>query len=71
MINAACVGAAYISTVNFRETDPFFPEKGQSRDNAQKQYCMRCPVILECKQYGQAIDARHGVWGGNYQNEAE
>ena len=71
MIHAACKGAAYKAKIPYGILDPFFPEKGQSRHAAQTIYCMVCPVINECEQYAIAIEARHGICGGNYKNETE
>lgn len=71
MIRAACKGAAYSSRESYSNFDPFFPEKGQPRGVGQSAFCINCPVIMECREYKREIDARHGVWGGNYHSDSE
>lgn len=41
----------------------FFPERGQSTAVA-KAICARCPVTVECLAYANAMQIRHGIWGG-------
>jgi hypothetical protein len=71
MTRAACRGAAFSMTRDFRESDPFFPEKGQDRSEAAANFCITCPVITECRKYRRSIGAKHGVWGGNHHDETQ
>lgn len=43
--------------------DPWFPDKGES-PNPGKIMCFTCPVKVECKEYRDRTDSRHGMWGG-------
>lgn len=33
---------------------------------AAQAVCARCPVREQCLEFGQAIGAKHGVWGGRW-----
>lgn len=50
------------------DVDLFFPEKGQSAliNEAILNFCFKCPVRRECKQYQKDTGADSGVWGGEY-----
>lgn len=52
--HSACKGA-----------DPklFVLEQGYTADRAKKEYCSKCPVVVECFDYGIRTDSV-GVWGG-------
>jgi len=69
MKDAACGGSAYEASISFSFFDPFFPKKGQPRSYAQINYCLPCTVKKECALYYEAINAKSGIWGGNYHEE--
>jgi hypothetical protein len=45
------------------DDDPFFPKAGRE-SFAILNYCYECPVKVECKAKGDALNAEFGVWGG-------
>ncbi|MHA6758608.1 WhiB family transcriptional regulator [Streptacidiphilus sp. PAMC 29251] len=47
-------------------------ERGESllqRDQAAKQVCARCPVLLACRRYALEAEEPYGVWGGLSEDE--
>lgn len=57
-------GTAWMRDAVCAQTDPdaFFPEKGQS-SAAARLVCRGCPVRDACREWANATDQRHGVWG--------
>jgi hypothetical protein len=53
MADAACKGL----------TNLFFPEPGEN-PTAAREICAECPVAVECLEYAEANNERHGVWAG-------
>lgn len=51
------------------DVDPevFFPHQGDEEafEEAQK-ICHRCPVIAECREYAENLNAGFGVWAGSH-----
>lgn len=62
MARALCAGSAPNLRVDPELEDYFFPEKGGNYDTALWM-CMQCPVRVECEQYKDKINAKHGMWG--------
>lgn len=48
--------------------DVFFPEKGQSADDALM-ICEDCSVQFDCLQYAVETGQRFGIWGGMTERE--
>lgn len=54
--DAACVGIG---------PDKFFADRGDfGTVRSALAVCAECPVQEQCREYGIATRARHGVWGG-------
>lgn len=52
-----------------RDTQMFFLKKGQ-RPTEGVEICHECPVMRECKDYADANDIQHGIWGGENRTPA-
>lgn len=63
MREAACSGEAPNRRKNPDEPDIFFPEKGESPNEA-KMICASCPVLPQCRDYQDRTESQYGVWGG-------
>jgi WhiB family redox-sensing transcriptional regulator len=53
MADAACKGLTAL----------FFPEPGEN-PTAAREICAECPVAVECLEYAETNNERHGVWAG-------
>lgn len=54
----------------------FHPEgergpRRRRRDEAAKQVCARCPVIVACREHALASRETYGIWGGLTAEERE
>lgn len=55
MADAACRGM---------DPNAFHPERGERVDAALR-ICATCPVVEQCRAYGEATESgQHGIWGG-------
>jgi len=61
-LEAACRGAdaAYFFAPSHFEKR----REKDAREAVAKAICMRCPVLVECREYALAIREAHGIWGG-------
>lgn len=60
MKKAQCLGSAPKNGVK----DRFFPDRGETAEDAIVNFCFKCDVTEECNEYGDRIGATVGVWGG-------
>jgi len=45
--------------------DIFHAEKGGMKARMEAlSVCMRCPVMIQCKEYSERIGSDTGIWGG-------
>jgi WhiB family redox-sensing transcriptional regulator len=48
--------------------DMWFPESvgvaGQREAQAAIEICRACPVVLQCREYGNRFSRGYGIWGG-------
>lgn len=52
----------------------WFPAQGESNQplaRRARQICAGCPVRTECGDYRERTNTRHGIWGGELQNERQ
>lgn len=59
MKGAACKGLA------FPDVDPWHHEVGEADlTRIAKRICASCPVMDQCREYGDTIPNAQGIWGG-------
>lgn len=58
---SACRGQAFGRNP---DKDPFFPGRGETPQEAIAEFCFKCGVRPECKDYANRQNAKTGVWGG-------
>jgi WhiB family transcriptional regulator, redox-sensing transcriptional regulator len=62
----ACRGEA--ASVFFHPDNERGPAR-RARENRAKEFCARCEVLLECREFALATKEPYGVWGGLTENE--
>jgi WhiB family redox-sensing transcriptional regulator len=57
-----------LANCNGVDPDLFFPERGQSTDEA-KAVCAGCEVRVECLEFALVHGEKFGIWGGASERE--
>lgn len=60
------LGAACVNVQNY---EVFFPTRGEPLAQTIEQYCLKCPVRMECLAVSMQRSTVPGLWGGRSANE--